>query len=343
MAEIRPFVKELAFYERQGQAGNMLDTILSALLPMVVTFLLGFVAGWRHDFGSKDAPTLNRMVLLYAVPLALFAGTVTTSRAALGQDIPLVIALCVAIMGLYGVVFLFSRLVFRMQVSTSALAALTASAPAVPFVGPAVLGELFGGLSAIPIAIASLVINLTVVPITILLLTLDTAGRDPQGTNLAAQGKEQLASPAAKLAETVKQPMVWAPILAFAVVLSGLHTPQLIVHSLSLLGNASGGVALFASGNVLASGKIKASLHVFLLVFLKNILQPALVLGGLRWVGYGEPTVSEAVLATAIPTMQLLTMLALQYRVAQEEAASAVFLSVIGSVVTMGIFIALTS
>ena len=85
----------------------MLDTILSALLPMVVTFLLGFVAARRHDFGSKDASTLNRMVLLYAVPLALFAGTVTTSRAALSQDIPLVIALCVGIIGFYGVVFLF--------------------------------------------------------------------------------------------------------------------------------------------------------------------------------------------------------------------------------------------
>ena len=140
----------------------MLNIILSALLPMVVTFLLGFVAAWRHDFGSKDAPTLNRMVLVYAVPLALFAGTVTTSRAALGQDIPLVIALCVAIIGLYGVVFLFSHFVLRMQVGMSALAALTASAPAVPFVGPAVLGELFGGLSAIPIAIASLVINLKI-------------------------------------------------------------------------------------------------------------------------------------------------------------------------------------
>jgi len=159
----------------------LLDTILSALLPMVVTFLLGFVAAWRHDFGSKDAPTLNRMVLLYAVPLALFAGTVTTSRAALGQDIPLVIALCVAIIGFYGVVFLLCRLVFRMQLSNCALAALTASAPAVPltasapavpFVGPAVLGDLFGGLSAIPVAIGSLVINLTVVPVTILLLAL---------------------------------------------------------------------------------------------------------------------------------------------------------------------------
>jgi malonate transporter and related proteins len=254
----------------------MLSTVLGALLPMVVTFLLGFVAAWRHDFGSKDASTLNRMVLLYAVPLALFAGTVTTSRAAVSQDIPLVIALCVAIIGLYGVVFLFSRIVFRMQVSTSALAALTASAPAVPFVGPAVLGDLFGRLSAIPIAIASLVINLTVVPITILLLALDSKGRDPQENTLVAQeGEHSASSPgsyasvfAAKFAETAKEPIVWAPVLAFIIVLSGFRIPQLIVHSLSMLGHASGGVALFACGIVLACGKIKVNWYVMFFVFL---------------------------------------------------------------------------
>jgi predicted permease len=160
---------------------------------------------------------------------------------------------------------------------------------------------------------------------------------------LASKDEEHLAALTTKLAETVKQPIVWAPILAFIVVLSGLHIPQLIVHSLSLLGSASGGVALFASGIVLASGKMKANSHVWFLVFLKNILQPALVLGGLRWVGYGDSIVSEAVLTTAIPTMPIVIMFALQYRVAQAEAASAVFLSVIGSVVTMGVFIALTS
>jgi hypothetical protein len=47
-------------------------------------------------------------------------------------------------------------------------------------------------------------------------------------------------------------------------------------------------------------------------------------------------------MATAIPTMPIVIMLALQYRIAQAEAASAVFLSVIGSVITMGVFIAVT-
>src|ERR1700760_1805971 len=317
---------------------------------MVVTFVLGFVAAWRHDFGSKDASTLNRMVLQYAVPLALFAGTVMTSRAALSRDIPLVISLCVAIIGFYCVVFLFSRLVLHMKVSNSALAALTASAPAVPFVGPAVLGDLFGGLSAIPIAIASLVINLTVVPITILFLALDSTGRDSQNKNSVLQTgmdsvstlKSYVSVFTGKLVETVKEPIVWAPVLAFVILLSGLRIPQLIVHSLALLGHASGGVALFACGIVLASGKITVNRYVLFFVFLKNIIQPALVLGGLRWKGYGNPVVSEAVLTTAIPAMPIVLMLALQYRVAQEEAASSVFLSVMGSIVTMGVFIALT-
>jgi hypothetical protein len=325
----------------------MLNTVLSALLPMLVTFLLGFVAAWHHDFVSKDAPTLNRMVLHYAVPLAIFAGTVTTSRAALNQDIPMVIALCVAIIGLYGVVFLFSRFVLRLQVRISALAALTASGPAVPFVGPAVLGDLFGGPSAIPIAIASLVINLTVVPITILLLALGTADEDSQGNSVAADHsisspKSNISVFAAKLAETIKEPIVWAPVLAFVFVLSGFRIPKLIVHSMSLLGHASGGVALFACGIVLASSKIKANWYVLFFVFLKNIMQPALVLGGLHWIGYGNPIVSEAVVTTAIPAMPIVMMLALQYRIAPAEAASAVFISMTSSVLTMGVFIALT-
>ena len=328
----------------------MLSTILGALLPMVVTFLLGFVAAWRHDFGSKDAPTLNRMVLVYAVPLALFAGTVTTSRAALSQDVPLVIALSVAIIGLYGVVFLFSRLVFRMPVSTSALFALTASAPAVPFVGPAVLGDLFGNLSAIPVAIASLVINLTVVPVTILLLAVGTTGRDTQTNAPVAQDAGHSVSSSssyssvftAKLVETIKEPIVWAPVVAFIVVLSGFRVPQLVAHALSLLGHASGGVALFACGIVLASGKIKVNKSILVSVFLKNMVQPAVVLAVLRWIGYSNPILSEATLTTAIPAMPIVIMLALQYRIAQAEAASAVFLSVMCSIVTMGAFIALT-
>src|SRR5271169_4429522 len=285
----------------------MLQTILSALAPIAVTLLLGFVAAWRHDVGPKEASVLNRMVLLYAVPLALFVGTVGTPRADLVQDIVLVVAIFAAIVGLYALVFLLFRLAFRFSLSESVLAALTASAPAVPFMGPAILGDLFGKASAITIAIAALIINLTVVPITILGLAL---GRTPIGTT--APPTTRHSAFAEKLLETVKEPIVWAPVLAFVLVLCNVRIPSIVGHGLSLLGQAAGGVALFASGIMLAAYKIEIDLTVLSLALLKNIVQPALVLVGLLSFGYGAPIVPEAVLTTAIPVMPIVIVLAVQ-------------------------------
>jgi malonate transporter len=309
----------------------MVQTILSALAPIVFTLLLGFVAAWRHDFGPKEASVLNRMVLLYAVPLALFVGTVGTPRADLVQDIALVVAIFAAIVGLYALVFLLFRLVFRFSLSESVLAALTASAPAA-FMGPAILGDLIGKASAVTIAIAALIINLIVVPITILGLAL---GRTPIGTTRHSAFAE-------KLVETVKEPIVWAPVLAFVLVLCNVRIPSIADHGLSLLGQASGGVALFASGIMLAAYKIEIDLTALSLALLKNIVQPALVLVGLLSLGYGAPTVPEAVLTTAIPVMPIVIVLAVQYHVREARASSALFFSVIGSMFTMGVFIALT-
>jgi predicted permease len=233
----------------------MVQTILSALAPIVFTLLLGFVAAWRHDFGPKEASVLNRMVLLYAVPLALFVGMVGTPRADLVQDIAFVVAIFVAIVGLYALVFLLFHFVLRFSLSESVLAALTASAPAVPFMGPAILGDLFGKASAITIAIAALIINLIVVPITILGLAL---GRTPVGTTAPATTRHSVL--AESLLETVKEPIVWAPVLAFVLVLCDVRIPAIVDRGLSLLGQATSGVALFASGIMLAAYKIKIDL-----------------------------------------------------------------------------------
>ena len=314
----------------------MVQTILSALAPIVFTLLLGFVAAWRHDFGPKEASVLNRMVLLYAVPLALFVGTVGTPRTDLVQDIAFVVAIFVAIVGFYVLVFVLFNFVFRFSLSESVLAALAAASPAVPFMGPAILGDLFGKTSAVTIAIASLVINLIVVPVTILGLAL---GRTPVAITGSATTHSAFTE---KLLETVKQPIVWAPVLAFVFVLCNVRVPSIVDHGLSLLGQATSGVALFASGIMLAAYKIQIDRTALSLALLKNIVQPALVLVGLRSLGYGAPIVPEAVLTTAIPSMPIVIVLAVQYHVLEGRASSALFLSVIGSMFTIGVFIALT-
>jgi len=254
----------------------------------------------------------------------------------LANDVAFAVAICVAIVGLYGLVFLLFRFVLRFSLSESVLAALTASAPAAPFMGPAILGELFGKASAVSIAIAALVINLIVVPGTILGLEL---GKTSVGS--AAHPIPRYWGFTEELLETVKEPIVWAPVIAFVLVLCDVSIPPLLGHGLSLLGQASGGVALFASGIMLAAYKIKVDWTVLLLVLSKNVIQPALVLGGFVWLGYSATTRAEAVLTTAIPTMPIVIVLAVQYRVSELRSSSALFLSLIGSVFTIAAFIAL--
>jgi hypothetical protein len=315
----------------------LVETVLTALAPIVVTLLLGFVAAWHQDFATKDAAVLNRMVLLYAVPVALFVGTVGTPRGELAHEVAFAVAMCAAIVGMYTLAFLLFRFALRFSLSESVLAALAASAPAAPFMGPAILGDLFGKASAISIAIASLVINLVVVPATIFALEL---GKTPIASTVYPTARYSVFTE--KLVGTFKEPMVWAPLLAFALVLCDVKVPPILGHGLSLLSQASGGVAIFASGIILAAYKIKIDWIVLLLVSLKNVVQPALVLGGLLWLGYGGPVVAKAVLTTAIPTMPIVIVLAVQYQVSEARASSALFLSVVGSIVTMDVFIALT-
>ena len=66
-----------------------MNTVVGALLPLIVTLALGFFAAWRHEFTAAQASVLNRMVLLYALPLLLFAGTVTIKRSTLTSDLGL--------------------------------------------------------------------------------------------------------------------------------------------------------------------------------------------------------------------------------------------------------------
>jgi hypothetical protein len=67
-------LREVDRFELSTNTGiEMVETVLGALAPIVVTLLLGFVAAWRHDFEPTEATVLNRMVLLYAVPIARFS------------------------------------------------------------------------------------------------------------------------------------------------------------------------------------------------------------------------------------------------------------------------------
>jgi hypothetical protein len=78
---------------------TMLTTIIGALLPIVVILLLGFFSGWHQDFTGDQATILNRMVMLYALPLPLFGSTVSIFRTRLLENVPLALAVAAGMVG----------------------------------------------------------------------------------------------------------------------------------------------------------------------------------------------------------------------------------------------------
>lgn len=317
----------------------MIMTILMVTLPIIITLLFGFISAWRHDFNNKDATTLNRMVLTYAVPMSIFAGTVSTSKAYLLESIPLLLTLTVTIVGLYALVYFLFRYVFRFSLDLSALSALTVAGPAVPFFGPAILEGFFGVSAAIPIAIGSILINVTIVPFTVFLLTMNRIQ-----TSVTSEVSENTKNIFIQhLKETVKKPLVWAPVLAVIIVLLGFNSPPVLNKSLELLGKASAGVALFASGIMLAAYKLKLDALTWSLVILKNIFAPILIYVVARGFGLNIHLISQALITMAIPAMPIIVVFAIEYKVAEKNMPSVLLLSTILSPLTIGGFIALIS
>jgi malonate transporter and related proteins len=314
----------------------MLDTIAAALLPMVITVMLGFVAGWHRDFDVKQATVLNRMVMLYALPLLLFASMIGLSRDQVLSQGTLAIAILAGMAGVYAVTFVISRYVLRCNPITAALRALAIGGPAVPFVGVVVLQPLFGATSTIPISVASLVMNLIEVPATLVILSAAAIADRPQPN----AGQPSLARP---IGLALREPVVWAPILALLLVLSNLRFGPLVQGPLLLLGHATGGVALFASGIVLYSRGVILTRAVGISVLARNVVVPALTWGFMYLLGADPAKIREAVLTLAIPTASLAVIFAVQYQTAEREMASTLFFSTILSVVTMAAFIWLTA
>ncbi len=313
----------------------MLETIVTALLPIVVTLLLGYFAGLRHDFSQDQASVLNRMVMMYALPLLLFTGILSTPLSEISKSMDVFLWISVGMVGGFILVFLISRFIFKSDSKVAALRAIAIAGPAVPFVGTPVLGVLFPIDADLAIAAGSILMNLIQVPLALVFLV-------GNGGTTTGEKKSPLQIAFESIKNAVLQPVVWAPILAFVLLLIGLDMPKFLKGSFMLLGQATGGVALFAVGAVLFAQKVSVSREVIINVLSKNIVLPAIILCAMFLLGLPAADNGLVSVTLAIPTASIAVIFAVEYKTAEQEMASTLFWSTILSVITMGGFIWIT-
>jgi malonate transporter and related proteins len=234
--------------------------------------------------------------------------------------------------GSYAVVLVIARYLFRRDLAVASLQALAIGAPSVNFVGVPVLGHIFGTTSTVPISAATLALMVVEVPVTVMFLS----------ANKAATGGGALTF-VSPIVHALRQPVVWSPLLALVLVLLDVQFPTAIQDSLFLLGHATGGVALFASGIILYSRRITLSLPTSISVIARNIVAPAIKWGLPLIGGFGPQLTREVVLSIALPTAINSIMLGVHYRTAEQEMASTLFFSTLLSIPIIGALIWLTA
>ncbi|WP_318764842.1 AEC family transporter [Lactiplantibacillus carotarum] len=302
--------------------------LIIAILPVVVTMGFGMVAGRRQQFPSQTSSILIQLVMHYALPLSLFGGILSLKRLTILQNGVVATWLAIGMLGGLGLLLLEQRLT-RQPLTAATLRALSVASPSIPFMGTSVLLIVFGKVSVLLVALGGLYMNLIQVPVSVLLLTL-------AGGTVSSQ---RWRAGWAKLVTASRQPVVWAPILAFILNLAGLRLPTPWLASFSELGQAAGGVALFALGMMLAAQKWHLTGAVMHNVVAKNLGLPLLIWGGM--VLFKTPVLAQqlVVLTMAIPTAAIPTMLAVQNHVPATEYVATQLCSTLLAPVTMALMI----
>jgi predicted permease len=131
--------------------------------------------------------------------------------------------------------------------------------------------------------------------------------------------------------------LVWAPLLAIALVLIGVSVPHLLDSALTLIGQAASGVALFVVGLTIAARKITLNLEVSVNTVLKMVVQPALFLLLALALGTKQPYGHEGFLLTALPSGPIGVLLATRYKTYQSEASSTLALTTLSLLITLPI------
>jgi predicted permease len=270
----------------------MVPMLAVALVPIFVGLLLGYFAGIRGMIDNLNVHSLVSFVMNFALPCALFLAIIKAPREMLWSQGRLVVLLAIGYLVVYGAAHFFSRMVIRNTPADGAVLALTVAFPNVTAVGIPLLDTVYGAQTAVTVAIGIAVGALTISPITLYILENNTVA----GHALTPAVRVRRA-----VLRTIRRPVVWAPAAGIVAVLLNVSLPAYLTRSLSVMGSATAGCALFLTGLVVSAQKFTLDWRVLLAVLTKNILQPLLCLGMAVAVALPVDQTRSVVLMAAIP------------------------------------------
>jgi hypothetical protein len=169
----------------------------------------------------------------------------------------------------------------------------------------------------------ALITNLAQVSIAVFLLE----------SSVPQQGKQP--SIVQSIGRSATNPLVWAPVLGGVLAVLGLQLSPYVAATLEPLAAAASGVAIFASGLVLAAHRLKFSPLVLLGSLVVLALQPAVFFLAMKIGGLSGLMPSATMVASAFPNATIAILFSQQYKTAEPEIASVMLITTIGMIVAI--------
>ncbi|MHA8111364.1 AEC family transporter [Lactobacillaceae bacterium Melli_B4] len=300
----------------------MLEKLVSALSPILVTLLVGYYASYRNKFDLNDATKFNKFVLNFALPFSLFGSILSNKSSTIINNLSVGTWIFVAMVGGYIVTFLLSHYLFKQPLSIAGLRALAINGPSIVYVGPIVLGTIFPKESALIISFGGIYLNLFLMPVTIILISMDQGDKTNSLNHFL---------------NALKKPVVFAPITAIILVFLGVTLDPLFARNFTVLGGTTSGLALFSSGIILQRLKPSLSFQVSKNVFLKLVFVPIVLFLLMTATHTSNAVITQIVITTGIPSAAIITTFANQYHTGEKEMVSTLFFSTFISIFTLAI------
>lgn len=317
---------------------NIGHAIIYAIIPILVIMALGYFSGRAGAFTGANAKVLNKVVLDYALPAALFVSIVSATREELVADIKLSIISLVVIMACFMLVYYIYKYCFKVGGANAAVSALISGSPTIGFLGFAVLEPIFGTSPsvALVVAIVGIVVNAVGIPVGLSLM--NSANADAA----AAKNGGKKPNPWKPVLHALAQPVAWAPILAVVMVVVGIKWPPALSPSFDLIAKANASVAVFAAGITLSAVKVSINWQAIFGSIMKLFVMPlALLVVGMIF-HMDQTHLMMLVIAGALPPAFSGIIIADEYDTYVATGTSSLTLSIILFMVTCPLWLWLT-
>ena len=312
----------------------MLQVLANSLVPIFVGLLFGYAAGLFKIVDNKDVKSLVSFLMTFALPCSLFLTIARTPRELLWGQAGAAVVLAIVFLVVFVATYYASRKLGKETAANSAVLALTLGFPNHAGIGIPLLLAVYGPEASVSVAVGLAVGAITITPITLAILESGTR------TGMAL-------SPAARIRlslwRALKKPVFWAPVLGVLASVVKFHMPTYLDNSLTILGGATEGTALFVTGLIASAQRFNLNWGVGWAVLGKNVLQPGLCLAVAVLLGMPLEQTRFAVLLSAIPSGFFGIIFGKGFDATMEVASSSLIVSTLLSIFTLAGWIILLS